>query len=201
MTKTIDTSGLTVAGRMIVDEDGVIGAQSDRSNQATHWAEAAAMSRRGSEGQGAAGDSAAYRNSRSGWIKRLAVVMAFCDLLAVALGFGIGVLIADGVRATLGMEGIAATQFLIDRSSELILLAMLLIGIFAFGGLYRRNIWELDEIRRIVAGICLVAMFDATMQFVLRDHSSRLWFMAAYPMIAVSVISLRMVLRSIPVLK
>ena len=70
-------------------------------------------------------------------------------------------------------------------------LMMLAVGIFAFGGLYRRSTWELDEIRRIVGGVALIGMFDATLQFAFADHTSRLWALVAYPMVAQEVDKVR----------
>ncbi|MEM1159490.1 MAG: sugar transferase [Pseudomonadota bacterium] len=133
-----------------------------------------------------------------GFAGRLALALILVDLVAIAAGFGVAALAADGLRSVFGYGQISALPFLAERSQELMLLAGLSIGIFAFGGLYRRSSWELDEIRRIVAGVGLVALFDATLQFALRDHNSRLWFMAAYPMVMLSVISLRMTVRGLP---
>ena len=135
------------------------------------------------------------------WGGRMAVTMAVVDMIAVAISFAAALLVADILRELFGADVVPVRIFLYHRLNELVLLSMLVIGVFAFGGLYRRNIWELDEIRRIIAGICLVAMFDATLQFILGDHSSRAWFMAAYPIMAVTVISFRMAFRSIPAVR
>ncbi len=132
---------------------------------------------------------------------RLAVAMVLVDLAAVALGFLAAIVIADSLRLVLGVDQVSTSGFLDARAREMVLLAALTIGVFAFGGLYRRASWELDEIRRVFAGVALVAMFDATLQFVLRDHDSRLWFLVAYPLIAISVISLRMALRATPAMR
>lgn len=129
---------------------------------------------------------------------RLALATAALDLLAIGLGFAVAVLIAGGLRGIFGIEGVPAWPFLQQRGHELLLLSGLAIGIFAFGGLYRRNSWELDEIKRVVAGVALLAMIDATLQYTLRDHNSRLWFFAAYPTIALFVISFRMAFRALP---
>lgn len=132
---------------------------------------------------------------------RLALVLILADLCAIALGFGLAVLAAGAVRAIFGLDQVAAWPFLVQRGQELVLLAGLAIGIFAFGGLYRRSGWELDEIRKVVTGIGLVAMFDATLQFVLVDHNSRLWAVIAYPLVALVVISLRMAVRALPAVR
>lgn len=133
-----------------------------------------------------------------GWTGRLALALIMVDLFAIAMGFGLAVVVADTLRALLEVDQIAAWPFLTARAHELCLMAGLAVGIFAFGGLYRRSGWELDEIRKVVAGICLVAMFDATLQFVLNDHNSRIWAVVAYPLVALSVISCRMAMRSLP---
>jgi undecaprenyl-phosphate galactose phosphotransferase len=130
-------------------------------------------------------------------IGRLAVALALVDLAAIALGFGSAVLIADTLRTSVGIVQIEALQFVAQRGHELILLSALAIGIFAFGGLYRRNRWEVDEVRRIVAGVALLAMFDAMLQYSIRDHNSRLWFGVAYPMVALSVVSCRAAFRTL----
>lgn len=134
----------------------------------------------------------------AGFAWRLALALIMIDLGAIVAGFGLAALVADGLRAFFGYGQLSALPFLTERAKELILLAGLSIAVLAFGGLYRRSSWELDEIRRVVAGIGLVALFDATLQFALRDHNSRLWFMTAYPMVMLSIISLRMIVRSLP---
>jgi undecaprenyl-phosphate galactose phosphotransferase len=126
--------------------------------------------------------------------------MVLSDLLAIAAAFGVAVVLADQLRVLFEIGQVSATAFLTERSRELLLLGPLAIGLFAFGGLYRRGSWELDEIRRIIAGVGLLALIDATLQFALRDHDSRLWFLLAYPLVALMVITLRMALRALPVM-
>ncbi len=135
----------------------------------------------------------------SSWLaSRIAGVMVLSDLLAIVAAFGLAVVLADQLRVLFEVGQVSAAVFLTERNRELILLAPLAIGIFAFGGLYRRGSWELDEIRRVIAGVGLLALIDATLQFALRDHDSRLWFLLAYPLVAFMVIALRMALRSMP---
>lgn len=129
---------------------------------------------------------------------RLALVMVVVDILAIAVGYGVSGVMADVIRYSTGIGTPVVLQVLTERSRELMLLGGLTIGVFAFGGLYRRSGWEFDEIRKLVAGIALVMLFDAALQFILRDHFSRLWFLTAYPTIAVTVIIFRMSLRSLP---
>ncbi|MBY8978162.1 sugar transferase [Rhodobacteraceae bacterium NNCM2] len=129
---------------------------------------------------------------------RLALVMVLVDLVAIAAGFGMGAVLADALRISTGIGQGVAWRTMAERSHEIMALSGLMIGIFAFGGLYRRSGWEFDETRKLVAGIALVALFDAALQFLTRDHSSRLWFLTAYPTIALSVIIFRMSLRTVP---
>ena len=128
-------------------------------------------------------------------------MLLLADLAAIALGFGLAIPIAGWLRGAFGLEPVAALAFLQMRGPELALLAVLALGIFAFGGLYRRNTWELDELRRVVGGVALVGLFDATLQVALVDHNSRLWALAAYPMVAVAVVSLRMAVRALPAMR
>jgi len=145
---------------------------------------------------------ATFRTSRTASRRRLAgrlaVTMVLVDLFAVGFGFLLAVVLADATRGLLGVDGIDALVFLGARIHQLALLAALTICIFAFGGLYRRSGWELGEIRMIVAGIGLLALFDTALQFMLHDHHSRIWSFMAYPLVALSVISFRMILRSVP---
>ena len=73
-----------------------------------------------------------------GFAGRLALALILVDLVAIALGFGLAALVADGLRAASGYGQVSALFFLSERAQELALLAGLSIGIFAFGGLYRR---------------------------------------------------------------
>ncbi len=129
---------------------------------------------------------------------RLAVVMVLVDMVAIAAGFGVAGVLADALRISTGIGAGVAWRTMAERSHELMLLSGLMIAIFAFGGLYRRTGWEFDEIRKLVAGVALVALFDAALQFITRDHSSRIWFLTAYPTVALSVIVFRMSLRTQP---
>ncbi|MEM9358763.1 MAG: sugar transferase [Pseudomonadota bacterium] len=154
-------------------------------------------------------DQDQHRESRlkRGWLNgpaltiKLTILTVVADLFAILCGFASAALIADSVRPILGAEAAANEVALLGRTYELALLSLLLVGIFSFGGLYRRSGWELDEVRRIILGVGLLALFDAALQFILRDHSSRLWFFFAYPMIAFLVISVRMALREIPTIR
>lgn len=130
--------------------------------------------------------------------RRLALGLMLVDVCAIILAFAGGLMLATAIRQIAGIGEVSSAFYVQDRAQELIMLIGLTIAIFSFGGLYRRSSWEMDEIRRIVAGIGLVALFDAALQFILRDHNSRLWFMAAYPLAMVMIISLRMGVRQLP---
>lgn len=129
---------------------------------------------------------------------RLALITIAADLIAIVVAFGLAILIADGLRVLFGHAHISFFSFLDVRAVEMAMLGALTIAIFSFGGLYRRGGWELDEIRRIVLGVALVALFDTALQYIQNDHSSRLWFLIAYPLVAILIITMRMALRAMP---
>ena len=129
---------------------------------------------------------------------RLAMAMAAADLVAIVFGYAAGLGIAEILRPLAGAGSVASWEILGARAYELAVLTVLTIAIFAFGGLYRRSGWELNEIRMIVAGVGLVALFDTAQQFLQADHNSRMWFLLAYPLIALAVICGRMILRTAP---
>ncbi|MEM7505778.1 MAG: exopolysaccharide biosynthesis polyprenyl glycosylphosphotransferase [Pseudomonadota bacterium] len=186
MTKTVDSSVLATARRALVASDGAV-VEDSQPKLLTDWFSATGAKY--------------HRPGRSNRTRRFAVLMVMTDLLAIVIGFVLAAMVADGMRMAWGQSGGSVSVLQADRLRELVPLSLLALGVFAFGGLYRRSVPELDEIRRIVGGVGLVALFDATLQFILRDHSSRLWFMAAYPLIAVNVIALRMAVRSFPAVR
>ncbi len=138
------------------------------------------------------------RHNPNGLAWRLGVFMALFDVIAIILAFGAAVLLADLARFALGVEHQDSLQFIQSRWRELALLICLTIGVLAFGGLYRRSGWELGEVRKVFGAVALIALFDATLQFVFREHDSRLWFAFAYPLAAVAILSARMMARSLP---
>lgn len=130
---------------------------------------------------------------------RLAMAMAIVDTFAIILGYAAGLAIAEASRAFLGADPTISWMLADTRVYELLVLAGLTVAIFAFGGLYRRSGWEMNEIRTIAGGVALVALIDTALQFLQADHNSRLWFLIAYPLIALMVISGRMILRTTPI--
>lgn len=145
------------------------------------------------------GTGAAYQARNIRMTSRLALAMAGVDLIAILFGYIFGLGIAEVLRPLVGAGAGASWEFLGTRAYELVILTGLTIAIFAFGGLYRRSGWELNEIRTIVAGVGLVALFDTAQQFLQADQNSHMWFLLAYPLIALAVICSRMVLRATPV--
>lgn len=129
---------------------------------------------------------------------RLGAFMALFDILAIIVAFGAAILLADIARYAFGIEAQDSLDFIVFRGRELILLIGLTIGVLAFGGLYRRSGWELGEVRKVFCAVALIALFDAALQFVFREHDSRLWFAFAYPLAAVTILSARMMVRSLP---
>lgn len=159
------------------------------------WSELDAGRRAGEASRALA---SSVRHNPNGLAWRLGVFMALFDVIAIILAFGAAVLLADLARFALGVEQQDSLQFIMDRARELALLIGLTIGVLAFGGLYRRSGWELGEVRKVFGAIALIALFDATLQFVFREHDSRLWFAFAYPLAAVTILSARMMVRSLP---
>lgn len=129
---------------------------------------------------------------------RLGAFMAMFDVMAIIVAFGAAVLLANLARYAIGIDQQDSVQFIMARARELALLIGLSIGVLAFGGLYKRSGWELGEVRKVFGAVALIALFDATLQFVFREHDSRLWFAFAYPLAAVSILSARMMVRSLP---
>lgn len=129
---------------------------------------------------------------------RLGAFMALFDILAIILAFGAAVGLASLTRYAIGIEQQDSIRFVMNHGREMALMIGLSIGVLAFGGLYRRSGWELGEVRKVFSAVALIALFDATLQFVFREHDSRLWFALAYPLAAVSILSARMMVRSLP---
>ena len=139
-----------------------------------------------------------FTHNPNGLAWRLGAFMALFDVLAIIVAFGAAVLLADLARYAFGIEAQDGLQFILGRGRELILLIGLTIGVLAFGGLYRRSGWELGEVRKVFGAVALIALFDAALQFVFREHDSRLWFAFAYPLAALTILSARMMVRSLP---
>ena len=133
--------------------------------------------------------------------KAVALLMMLSDILALMCAFAIGTMFADLLRVLLTGESSGLAELFGPRSNLLPILVGLMIGVFGFGGLYHRNGWETDELRRLIAGVALVALFDAALAFVTKDHFFRLWFVTAWPLAMILVVSFRMILRSIPLVE
>lgn len=130
----------------------------------------------------------------------LTALMISVDVVGIGAGHMIAALLADVVRTWTGAEAIS-WSLLQERIHEILILSALMIGIFAFGGLYQRTTWESDEIRRICTAVALVALFDAALQFIMREHYSRIWFLTAYPTIMLSIMVTRMSIRALPFIR
>lgn len=129
--------------------------------------------------------------------RAVALLMVAFDILALVLAFIIGATISDPLREILTGETANYGVFG-PRTNILPALLGLMVAVFAFGGLYKRDGWEAEEIKRLIAGIALIALFDAALAFITKDHFSRLWFVIAWPLAMVFVVSFRMSLRSLP---
>ena len=131
-------------------------------------------------------------------LRRVALATVASDVVAIALAFVLAALLANLVRLGIGVETVQAWEFLVRRAPDLALLTVLMIGLFSFSGLYGRGGWEVEEIRRIVFGVALIALFDTALYYITKTHSSRLWFLAAWPLAAILIIGMRMALRAVP---
>ncbi len=128
---------------------------------------------------------------------RLGTFMALFDIIAIVVAFGAAIFLANLARMVFGVKAQNSVQFVLSRWRELALLMGLTIGVLAFGGLYRRSGWELGEVRKVFGAVALIALFDATLQFIFREHDSRLWFAFAYPLAVFTILSARMIVRSL----
>lgn len=154
------------------------------------------------------GDCAPVRPARPGLLppgalrigpgKALACLMVVSDVLALGLAFALGAELADLIRWVLSGQPAVDRGLFGPRSDILPVLVGLMVGVFGFGGLYQRDGWETEEVRRLIAGIALVALVDAALAHVSRDPFSRLWFATAWPLAMGLIITQRMVLRAVP---
>jgi undecaprenyl-phosphate galactose phosphotransferase len=127
---------------------------------------------------------------------RLALILA--DLLAALLAFAIAIAVASVLRDMIGRPYHSVWRILNERGNQLFFMLLLLVPVFAFGGLYSRAVRDADEVRRVFLGAGLLALLDVTVQFVLNQHSSRLWFVVAWPIFALLTLFLRQAVRAIP---
>ncbi len=63
---------------------------------------------------------------------------------------------------------------------------------------YRRSGWELGQVRKVFGAVALIALFDATLQFAIRNHDSRLLFAFAYPLAAFLILTGLMLVWNLP---
>ncbi|MEM1149985.1 MAG: sugar transferase [Pseudomonadota bacterium] len=129
--------------------------------------------------------------------RAVALAMVVSDILALLLAFAIGTVLSDELRDVLTGDATGYGPFG-PRTDIFPALVSLMIAVFAFGRLYRRDGWEAEEIKRLVIGIALVALFDAVLAFMSKDHFSRLWFVTTWPLAMIMVVTFRMGVRSLP---
>jgi undecaprenyl-phosphate galactose phosphotransferase len=122
--------------------------------------------------------------------------MILSDIAGILLAWAFGTLASDSLREVLAVDSGGTYGLFGPRIAVLPVLIGLTIGVFGFGGLYQRGGWEVDEFKRLVAAIALIALFDAALAYVTRDHFSRLWFVVTWPTAMVLIIAFRMVLRT-----
>ncbi len=122
------------------------------------------------------------------------------DTLAAICAFVIAALAISIVQDFFG-ERSDPWFFLADRAGQLGILVTLMLAVFSFGGLYSRTTWEAEEIKRVFFAVGLIALFDAALQFLVKDHTSRLWFLMAWPMVGFLALMFRAVVRAHPVVR
>lgn len=85
-----------------------------------------------------------------------------------------------------------------DSLGTYIFFVPMLVGLFMYGGLYRRAHWEGDEIGRILTGTAILGAGDAVLVVTGIPHNTSAWMLLVWPLAAVLVSVLRMVMRTIP---
>lgn len=127
----------------------------------------------------------------------VAGLMILSDTAGLLLACAIGTAVSDILREFLVLEPGGNYGLLGPRTEVLPVLLGLAIGVFGFGGLYQRDGWEVEEFKRLVAAIALIALFDAALAYVTRDHFSRFWFLVTWPTAMLLIIAFRMMLRTL----
>jgi undecaprenyl-phosphate galactose phosphotransferase len=134
-------------------------------------------------------------------IKLPSVAMVCSDLIACTIAFAVAAVVITLGQTYAGHVPDHPLELLRARGGELALLTSLLIAIFSFGGLYKSHNWEREEIAKIVQALGLVAVFDGALLYIVGRSWPELWFLIAWPLAAITVISARMLVRSVPVVR
>lgn len=115
----------------------------------------------------------------------VSMAMVVADILSVVL-----VIIAAA----------AVVPDFVPNVTQTFLLAGMMVGIFAYGGLYNRSGWELGETRGVVLGIGVLGLIHMALHGAGYVPATSVWFFVAYPAIVLLAIALRMVVRGLPII-
>ncbi len=124
--------------------------------------------------------------------------MLMSDIIALSLSLLAATIIHFNFSTAVSKESKILDISNIEILVNYMLLIPLLIGIFIYGGLYRKNFWESRELKRIVQGVALLALCDAALLLTGQTHHSSVWMLTVWPIAAVLVFVFRMALRVVP---
>ncbi|MEM1382794.1 MAG: exopolysaccharide biosynthesis polyprenyl glycosylphosphotransferase [Pseudomonadota bacterium] len=130
--------------------------------------------------------------------RAVASTMLFSDILAISIAFAAAMFATQLASPVAAGGTFDPIPILVQRAPEFGVLAALTVAVLSFGGLYRRESWEIEEIRKICLGIGLVAVFDVGQRFTQQSDSTLVWSLVAWPMVAATVLCSRMLLRAMP---
>jgi undecaprenyl-phosphate galactose phosphotransferase len=120
------------------------------------------------------------------------------DTIALSISLLFAVIIHFNFSGTVNQENNINNIFNSELLDNYMLFIPLLIGIFIYGGLYRKSFWEFRELQRIVQGVALLALCDVALLLIGQTHHSSVWMLTVWPIAAVLVFVFRMVLRTVP---
>jgi len=120
------------------------------------------------------------------------------DTIALSISLLAATIIYFNFSTTVSQENKITTIFNLEILDKYMFLMPLLIGIFIYGGLYRRNFWEGRELQRIVQGVALLALCDVALLLTGQTLHSSVWMLTVWPIAALLVFVFRMVLRTVP---
>jgi len=134
------------------------------------------------------------------WLEAAGVALALilADLMAAVIAIGLSFTLAAVANELFDRPYGSLPWFIEARQPILGSMLVLMVAIFAFGGLYSRAQWEVDEIKRIVLASGLLGLVHGAFQTLTVDYGWRLWFVLVWPMLAFLSVVLRAAVRAIP---
>jgi undecaprenyl-phosphate galactose phosphotransferase len=130
------------------------------------------------------------------------IPVLFKVLMSDAIALSISLLAATTIyfnfSNTVGQENRIVTIFNSEILGNYMILMPLLIGVFIYGGLYRKNFWEGRELQRVVQGVALLALCDVALLLTGQTYHSSVWMLTVWPIAAALVFIFRMTLRTVP---